>query len=251
MFHDAERSKIRECPRAIRDLDPNHRTHDELEDSCRPRRSRHAASGPLASDLVVSTSSCLGIGVSRKLAVSDGSAVSTRRCTLTVLSLLASACLLGGCGAVATGGGHNKAGAAVDSPQVMRLEDPDPSDPEMVYLAQQIQRRSHGSLRVQVADDYPSALPSNEARLARAVRAGRVGFAFLAARAWPAAAVPAFAALQAPFVIDTYPAARAAAAGPAGRLLLGQLAGAGLGGSGARSDGTAPTDVRLAAEQPG
>jgi TRAP-type C4-dicarboxylate transport system substrate-binding protein len=34
--------------------------------------------------------------------------------------------------------------------------------------------------------------------------------------------------LQAAFVIDTYPAARAAAVGPAGRLLLGQLAGAGV-----------------------
>jgi TRAP-type C4-dicarboxylate transport system substrate-binding protein len=158
----------------------------------------------------------------------DGSALTTPRCALTVLSLLVAACLVGSCGAAAPGAGHNKAGAAVDSTRVLRLEDPDPSDPEMVYLAQQIQRRSHGSLRVQVLADYQSALPSNEARLARAVRAGRVGFAFLAARAWPAAGVPAFAALQAPFVIDTYPAARAAAVGPAGRLLLGQLAGAGV-----------------------
>src|SRR5450755_4947944 len=79
----------------------------------------------------------------------DGSALNTPRCALMVLSLLVAACLVGGCGAAAPGAGHNKAGAAVDSPRVLRLEDPDPGDPEMVYLAQQIQRRSHGSLRVQ------------------------------------------------------------------------------------------------------
>lgn len=154
--------------------------------------------------------------------------MTTPRSALMVLSLLVAACVVGGCEAAAPGAGHNKAGAAVDSPRVLRLEDPDPSDPEMVYLAQQIQRRSHGSLRVQVLADYQSALPSNEARLARAVRAGRVGFAFVPARAWPAAGVAPFAALQAPFAIDTYPAARAAATGPAGRLLLTQLAGAGV-----------------------
>jgi len=71
-------------------------------------------------------------------------------------------------------------------------------------------------------------VPANEARLAHALRAGKVDFGLLPARAWPAAGVPVFAALLARFVLGDYDVARRAVAGPAGDLLKGALAQAGV-----------------------
>src|SRR5918912_3498092 len=115
-----------------------------------------------------------------------------------------------GCGG-ARGAPHNKAGAPAAAKQtVLRLESTDAGSPEALHLAQRIKVRSGGALRVEIRQSYPASLPANEARLARAMRAGRAELGLLPARAWPAAGVPAPAALQAPFVLTDYHTARRA-----------------------------------------
>jgi TRAP-type C4-dicarboxylate transport system substrate-binding protein len=147
---------------------------------------------------------------------------------LNLIATLLLATAAAGCGD-SGGAAHNKSGADVATKRhVLHLEATDAGSPDVRYFAKRIQTRSGGSLRVDVRDDYPSILPANEARLARDVRAGRVDFGVLPARAWPAAGVGAFAALQAPFVLASYTAARSALAGPAGDSLRRALERAGI-----------------------
>jgi TRAP-type C4-dicarboxylate transport system substrate-binding protein len=128
-----------------------------------------------------------------------------------------------GCGG-SDGDQTNKAGAPVEGKrQTITLQATDAGSDEAQYLAGQIEKRSRGTLRVQTEADYDSKFPANESKLARAVRAGKEGFAILPSRAWAKAGVPAFAALQAPFVLGTHDAARKAVEGPAGDLLADQL----------------------------
>jgi TRAP-type C4-dicarboxylate transport system substrate-binding protein len=144
--------------------------------------------------------------------------------TATILIALAAA----GCGN-SDGTARNKAGAeAARTQQVLRLESTDAGSPEALHLAQRIKARSGGALSVEIRQSYPASLPANEARLARAVRAGKADFGILPARAWPAAGVPALAALQAPFVLSDYDVAGRAIAGPAGATLKDALKRAGV-----------------------
>ena len=89
-------------------------------------------------------------------------------------------------------------------------------------------RTPSGTLTVKILNDYPAETPANEARLARDIRAGKVDFGVLPARAWAPAGVEAFDALQAPFVLGSYDVARAAIAGPAGSALTQALEKAGV-----------------------
>ena len=133
-----------------------------------------------------------------------------------------------GCGS-SDGTARNKAGAeSALKQQVLRLESTDAGSPEALHFAKRIQARSGGALRVEIVQSYPGSLPANEAGLARALRAGDAEFGILPARAWPAAGVPALAALQAPFVLGDYDVAGRAIAGPAGAALKKALERAGV-----------------------
>jgi TRAP-type C4-dicarboxylate transport system substrate-binding protein len=148
--------------------------------------------------------------------------------TAALLSLLLAA-FATGCGGSSDRKSKSTSGAPVSSgAQTIRLDSPDTDDPEFLYLKAHIEKRSHGALLVSVGADYPGADPANEVALVRAVRSGKRDFALVAAPAWPAAGVPALAALQAPFVLGTYEVARAALAGAAGASLLGALKRAGV-----------------------
>lgn len=144
-----------------------------------------------------------------------------------------------GCGG--SGGDQtNKAGARVEGKrQVVTLQATDAGSDEAQYLARRIEQRSGGTLQVQLEGEYDSRLPANEVKLARALRAGDEDFAILPSRAWAKAGVPAFAALQAPFVLGTHDVARQAVAGRAGDLLAQQLRGAGV-----EPLGLVPTQLR-------
>lgn len=123
----------------------------------------------------------------------------------------------------------NKAGASAATPsRVLDLQASDPASPEAQYFARRVAARSGGALTVRVRGDYPAGTPANEARLARDLRAGRVGFGMLPARAWAPAGVRAFDALLAPLVLGDYDVARTAVAGPAGGALKADLTRAGL-----------------------
>ena len=139
-----------------------------------------------------------------------------------LIPTLLAATVVAGCGA--SGDHTNKAGAPVEGKrQVITLQATDAGSDESEYLARQIEKRSGGTIEVRRAADYDSRIPANEVKLARALRAGDEDFAILPSRAWTKAGVPAFAALQAPFVLGTHDAARRAMAGPAGELLAGEL----------------------------
>jgi TRAP-type C4-dicarboxylate transport system substrate-binding protein len=147
----------------------------------------------------------------------------TRSALIAAIGL---AIALTGCGG---SGETNKAGApATAQTRVLHIESSDGGSPEAQHFAERVEARSRGALRVEILSGYPSGSPGNEASLARAVRAGNVDFAIVPARAWPAGGVPAFAALQAPFVLGDYDVARRAIAGPAGAVLGDALEDAGV-----------------------
>jgi TRAP-type C4-dicarboxylate transport system substrate-binding protein len=126
-----------------------------------------------------------------------------------------------------------KSGAVNQAVTVITLQMPDAGDPDATYFAQDVARRSHGTLQVHVdGTSYPSALPSNEARLTAALRAGRVGFSYQPARDWAAVGVPGFQALDTPFLVTTAQASEALAASPVAPALLRQLTPLGLVGIG-------------------
>ena len=144
------------------------------------------------------------------------------------ITSLAAVVVIAGCGG-AGGSTPNKAGSGPPSrPQTIEIQATDPISPEATYFAKQIEAHSGGTLTVQVLGDYPARAPANEARLARDLRAGKVDFGILPARAWAPAGVEAFDALQAPFVLGSYDVARDAIAGPAGSTLQRALERAGV-----------------------
>ena len=118
----------------------------------------------------------------------------------------------------------SKAGSTDQHPQAIVLQMPDGSDPDGLYLAQDIAKLSHGALKVTIdSKTYDSTLPANEARLTADIRAGRVSFAYQPARDWAAVGVPGFQALMAPFAVTTVAASQRVAASPVAATVLGQL----------------------------
>jgi TRAP-type C4-dicarboxylate transport system substrate-binding protein len=118
----------------------------------------------------------------------------------------------------------SKAGSTDQHTQAVVLQMPDGSDPEGLYLAQDIAKLSHGALKVTIdSKTYNSRSPANETRLTADVRAGRVGFAYQPARDWAAVGVPGFQALMAPFAVTTVAASQRVAASPVAATVLGQL----------------------------
>ena len=127
----------------------------------------------------------------------------------------------------------NKAGSAGQGARTIVLQMPDGADPDGLYFAQDVGKLSHGALKVTIdSKTYDSQLPTNEARLTAAIRAGRVGFAYQPARDWAAAGVPGFQALMAPFAITTVAASQQVAASPVAAAVLGQLSRYGVVGLG-------------------
>jgi TRAP-type C4-dicarboxylate transport system substrate-binding protein len=148
--------------------------------------------------------------------------------------LAGAALAVGAVGLTACGGQPiNKAGSTAPHAQQIVLQMPDGGDPEGLFLAQDITKLSHGTLKVTVdSETYPSQLPANEARLTADLRAGKAGFAYQPARDWAAAGVPGFQALMAPFAVTTVSASERVAASPVAQAVLGQLPGYGAVGVG-------------------
>jgi TRAP-type C4-dicarboxylate transport system substrate-binding protein len=127
----------------------------------------------------------------------------------------------------------SKAGSTDQHAQAIVLQMPDGSDPDGLYLAQDIAKLSHGALKVTIdSKTYPSQTPANEARLTADIRAGRVSFAYQPARDWTAVGVPGFQALMAPFAVTTVAASQRVAASPVAATVLGQLSRYGVVGLG-------------------
>ena len=153
----------------------------------------------------------------------------TRR--IPVLAGLAAALIgLAACGGLPT---ISKAGTIHRGATVIRVQMPDENDPDGLYFARDVGRRSHGTLKIVVdSSSYPSTLPANEARLVAALRAGTASFSYQPARDFAAAGVPGFQALDAPFLVTTVRVSERLAASPLARTILSQLSSLGLVGIG-------------------
>jgi hypothetical protein len=76
-----------------------------------------------------------------------------------------------------------KSGAVNHAVTVITLQMPDGSQPDGIYFAQDVTRRSGGTLKGIIdPDSYDSTSPANEAKLVATLRAGRAGFSYQPAR---------------------------------------------------------------------
>jgi TRAP-type C4-dicarboxylate transport system substrate-binding protein len=136
--------------------------------------------------------------------------------------------LVAGCHASAGGRGADKAGG-LRAPRVLNLGSndlfTDPDTPNVEYFAAQVRALSGGSLRVHVIlQAAGDAVPDTEERIARMVRGGKLDLGWIGARAWDELGVTSLQALQAPFLITSYPLLDRVATGPLARRMLAGLA---------------------------
>jgi TRAP-type C4-dicarboxylate transport system substrate-binding protein len=124
---------------------------------------------------------------------------------LTVLAALAVMVAAGaGCGS-----GVDKAGGThTPQPVVLTLVhhefDPDP----IQYWIDEVQRRSGGSLRIQMTSRYPPQEYAYDKATIADVQAGKVQLANVSTRVFDTVGVTSFQALLAPFLIDNHPLER-------------------------------------------
>jgi TRAP-type C4-dicarboxylate transport system substrate-binding protein len=113
------------------------------------------------------------------------------------------------------------------------LELADPGDPDGTYFVADLERQSHGTLKVVVdSSTYSTADSANAARLVAAMRSGQVSFSYDPARDWAAAGVPGFEAMDAPFLVTTVAATTLLANSSLAPAVLSQLSSLGLVGLG-------------------
>jgi TRAP-type C4-dicarboxylate transport system substrate-binding protein len=147
-----------------------------------------------------------------------------------VATAVAVALLAGGCSG---GSSPTKAGVGVSHELTLRMQSPDSVDPDAEYFVKQVEARTHGRVRIVIdGDTYTSSFPANEVRLVRDLRRGKVALAYVPSRAWVRDGLPAFQALQAPFLITDYALLRRITTGPVARTMLASLGRAGLVGLG-------------------
>lgn len=126
-----------------------------------------------------------------------------RRVSRLAVAAVLVAAVLAGCGSGAT----NKAGGS-GTPTVLRLADSDntdqPSTEAVLHFAAEVNKLSHGSLRVHVTFEAAgSATASVEQKTIKAVHSGNYDLGVVGARAWDETGVNSFQALQAPFLVTT------------------------------------------------
>ena len=157
-----------------------------------------------------------------------------------VVAALAATIALWGCGA----SGVNKEATTTPARRItLTIVIPDGTTPDTTYFINQVARRTHDQLRLVVNPAYSTVEPRNELRLAVALRDRKVQMAYLPTRAWEldGRRVLDFRALQAPFLITSYPLLRAVTTGPIAAQML-----AGLGRNGLVGLGLVPTELRRA-----
>jgi Bacterial extracellular solute-binding protein, family 7 len=120
----------------------------------------------------------------------------TRACTLLAVALAASACSGEGSGVYMAGGTRAK------PPVVLTLANHQQGPDQVQAWIDELQRRSGGSLRIQVTNRWLDHEFAYDKATIADVQAGRVQLAKVNARAYEAVGVNSFQALLAPFLID-------------------------------------------------
>jgi TRAP-type C4-dicarboxylate transport system substrate-binding protein len=119
-------------------------------------------------------------------------------CVLAGLALV----LLSGCSTPV----YSKAGGPVGrKPVVLTLADFSGDSTEVDGFTRQVSRLSHGTIRIDVRAGWRYGQAAAESGLIRDVRAGKADLGVVGSRAWDLFGVSTFSALDAPFLIDSYP----------------------------------------------
>src|SRR5262249_14159170 len=169
----------------------------------------------------------VGTGTVQTLSRRDGGHMYWTRRHLLAAGMAAG---LTACGA---GAPRNKAGGSLP-PVTLTLGTPDfpaVSPPQFQYIthfARQVRQLSGAQMRIRIlwnvvheVTDYEPATDYEPVTVSLA-RAGKLDLGWIGARAWDTLGVRSFQALQAPFLIDSYPLLDAVVRSPmAGRMLAG------------------------------
>ena len=151
----------------------------------------------------------------------------TTRSGAVAFAAIVAATILVGCASDRGHAGADKAGGS-HAPVVLSLGSrdagSDPDTPLAEYFAAQVSTISGGRLRIHVVlDAAGDDVPDTEARIVRMVRDGRLDLGWVGARVWDELGVTSFQALQAPFLIDSYPLLERVTTGPLAREMLAGL----------------------------
>ena len=133
----------------------------------------------------------------------------TARRTARLLAAAVAVVTAAGCSFSHASSGADKAGGS-NTPTVLNLADSDsveqPDTPAVRFFAARVAKLSHGALQVkitfQAAGDRIAAV---EPRTVRMIQAGRFDLGWVGSRTWDNLGVTSFEALQAPFLITSYP----------------------------------------------
>jgi TRAP-type transport system periplasmic protein len=122
-----------------------------------------------------------------------------------LLALTLAAVAAAGCSAAA---GGDKAGGPAGGPVVLRMAST-PSGvsyaPPVADFVQRVQSLSGGSVQIKVISQWGDYAPDAEAQVVHAVAHGTVDLGWAGSRVFDTMGVPAFGALSAPMLIDSYP----------------------------------------------
>jgi TRAP-type C4-dicarboxylate transport system substrate-binding protein len=141
--------------------------------------------------------------------------------------------LAAGCGSqrreTADKAGGNKASVVL---RLAAAYNPQLADAQFAtYFATQVERRSGGKVRLEITFDVGGGgNPFAEVRVAELVESGRYELGWIGARAWDELGVKSFQALQAPFLITSYPVLERVAKGPIADEMLAGLTSRGVRG---------------------
>jgi TRAP-type C4-dicarboxylate transport system substrate-binding protein len=123
----------------------------------------------------------------------------SRTRAVTLLAALAVALAASAC----TGSGVDKAGGTrTEPPVVLTLADHEHAPDQIQFWIEEVQRRTGGSLRIQVTNRWRDQEVAYDKATIADVQAGKVQLAKVAARAYDTVGVTSFQALLAPLLID-------------------------------------------------
>ena len=143
------------------------------------------------------------------------------------LGVLVAVALTGCRGAADKAGGEQQA-----KPVVLKFANYNFAPLELAPFAAEVERRSHGSLRIAFHDHWREGQRDQETKLIHDVQAGYADMGWVGSRAWDTVGVTSFDALHLPFLIDSYALEQAVLQGPLPARMLKGLEPLGLVGVG-------------------
>jgi TRAP-type C4-dicarboxylate transport system substrate-binding protein len=124
-----------------------------------------------------------------------------RRSLLLLTTFLCASSLGAGCG----GSGTDKTGGGAHvKTRVLRLANANAAPVELEPYAREVERASHGRLRIEFVNEWRKGEPDAEPGILDDVGAGKIDLAWVGARAFSGAGVTAFDPLIAPFAVTDY-----------------------------------------------